>query len=187
MGFLHFACEILHWHTSLPIASSSAACRALGESFSCMRSCDGAAGDQTAFSKQKASKGRINKRCIALPVFYFVCVTEDVQFPQRRCRHCHPLSVHSKSVLLAAVFSWNSVPAAAVTSSRSKRSAAAGYTCIFVVIIASSFTTVRLKIFSTIYSKTHDGGSDEPEGPGPPEEGEEGEGDDGERDQATKD
>ena len=105
MGFLHFACEILHWHTSLPIASSSASCRALGESFSCMRSWDGAAGDQTAFSKQKASKGRINKRCIALPVFYFVFVAEDVQFPQRRCRHCHPLSVHSKCVLLAAVVS----------------------------------------------------------------------------------
>jgi hypothetical protein len=78
MGFLYFACEILHWHTSLPIASSSAACRALGESFSCMGSCDGAAGDQSAFSKQKASKGRINQRCIT-PVFYFVCMTDDVQ------------------------------------------------------------------------------------------------------------
>jgi hypothetical protein len=70
-----------------------------------MRSWDGSAGDQTAFAKQKASKGRINKRCIALPVFYFVCVTEDVQFPQRRYRHCHPLSVQSKCVFLAAVVS----------------------------------------------------------------------------------
>ncbi len=40
MVFLHFAREILHWHTSSPSASSSATCHVLHERFSCVRSWD---------------------------------------------------------------------------------------------------------------------------------------------------
>ncbi len=36
----------------------------------------------SAFSKRKANKGHISKRCFTLLVFCFVCIHSDIQLPQ---------------------------------------------------------------------------------------------------------